>query len=172
MPQDRLAPPPGDAEDFREIFDQFFPRLRSFFLAGGFPAADAEDLSQTALWNVYRSRGELRSEGSLASWIYSIARNLARDEWRKRGRQGVMESVPETVESPEPSAAEVAEQRDELERTRRALALLPHGMRTCLLLQVQQGLAYQEIADRLGLALPTVKVQIWNARKRLRSSLE
>src|SRR5215470_6340718 len=84
QPQDGVAPPV--AEDFQEVFRRFFPRLRSFFLASGFQAADAEDLSQTALWNVYRSRGTFQGAGSLDAWVYSIARNVARDEWRRQGR--------------------------------------------------------------------------------------
>ena len=88
----RSVPPPEPArdprDDFHETFVEFFPRLRSFFKAAGFQESDAEDLSQTALWTVYRSRGQFRGDGSFDAWIYSIARNVARDEWRRRGRAG------------------------------------------------------------------------------------
>jgi RNA polymerase sigma-70 factor (ECF subfamily) len=164
---------PGDArEEFRAIFAEYFPRLRSFFRTCGFQASDAEDLSQTALWTVYRSRGQFRGEGSFESWVYSIARNVARDEWRRRGRTGEEEPVSEAVPDDVPSAETQTTDRQDLRRTLDALAKLPAGMRACLLLHVQQGLSYKEISQRLSLALPTVKVQIWNARRRLRSLLE
>ena len=162
----------GREEDFGRVFEEYYPRLLSFFRASGFQRADAEDLSQTALWNVYRKRGEYRGEGSLASWVYSIARNVARDEWRRRGRAAETEPVTEAVEDHHPPVEVEAGDRQDLERTVEALKKLPAGMRTCLLLHVQRGLSYQEIAQRLSLSLPTVKVQIWNARKRLRSLLE
>lgn len=159
-------------EDFRPIFDQYFPRLRAFFLASGFQSSDADDLSQTALWNVYRSRAEFRGEGSLEAWVYTIARNAARDEWRRRGRAAEHEPVAETVVDDRPDAEDVAAGREEMGQLAEAMKKIPSGMRTCLLLHVQSGLSYQEIADRLSLSLPTVKVQIWNARRRLRSLLE
>lgn len=52
-----------------------------------------------------------------------------------------------------------------------ALRELPARMRACLLLRVQHDLPYKEIARRLALSPNTVKVQIWNARKRLHERL-
>jgi len=168
-----IDPPPEDArEEFRAVFVEYYPRLRSFFLACGFQGADADDLSQTALWTVYRSRGQFRGDGSFDAWIYSIARNVARDEWRRRGRAHEEEPVSEAVPDDVPSAEIQTKDRQDLRRTFDALAKLPAGMRACLLLHVQEGLSYREIGRRLSLAVPTVKVQIWNARRRLRSLLE
>lgn len=167
-----LPPARDPQEEFHDTFVEFFPRLRSFFKATGFQESDAEDLSQTALWTVFKSMSQFRGDGSLDAWIYTIARNVARDEWRRRGRRPENEPVEEAVTDDGPSAFEVAADRQDLSRTVRSLQKLPTGMRTCLLLHVQQGLSYQEIATRLSLSLPTVKVQIWNARKRLRSLLE
>jgi RNA polymerase sigma-70 factor (ECF subfamily) len=167
------ADPQSGREDFHDLFVELFPRLRSFFRSCGFQAADAEDLSQTTLWNVYRSREQFRGGGGgLDAWVYSIARNAARDEWRRRGRNAEVEPVEEDHPVEGPSAADEAAGRQDLQRTVAALAKLLGRMRTCLLLHVQQGLAYGEVAKRLGLSLPTVKVQIWNARRRLRSLLE
>jgi RNA polymerase sigma-70 factor (ECF subfamily) len=169
-PSDPLS---GDTrEEFRGVFVEFFPRLRSFFLACGFQKADADDLSQTALWTVYRSRGQFRGDGSFDAWVYSIARNVARDEWRRQGRAQEEEPVSDALPDGVPSAEIQTADRQDLRRTLDALEKLPAGMRACLLLHVQNGLSYREIGRRLSLAVPTVKVQIWNARRRLRSLLE
>ena len=169
IPEDRLDSP--EKETFRDSFDYFFPRLRSFFKACGFSSEDAEDLSQTTLWNVYRAEGQFRGEGSREGWIYAAARNAARDEWRRRGR------LPERDEKADPAdgrpAAEVsAASREELARTVNDLLKIPARMRACLLLRVQEGLSYQEIGRRLSLSPYTVKVQIWNARRRLKAARE
>jgi len=167
-----------DREDFRDTFEEMFPRLRGFFRAGGFQKADAEDLSQTALWIVYKSRGQYRGEGSFDAWVYTIARNVARDEWRRRRRmeecpldEATAATAADTAFDKVPAAEARAADRQELARTAAALARLPTRMRACLLLHAQQGLSYGEIAGRLSLAMPTVKVQIWNARRRLKSLL-
>lgn len=159
-------------EEFRTVFEEFFPRLRSYFRSCGFQTADAEDLSQSALWTVFRSRERYRGDGNFDAWVYTIARNVARDEWRRRGRAGSAEPVEETLPDASPSAEARASGREDLARTARAMVRLPARMRECLLLHVQQGLSYEEISRRLSLAMPTVKVQIWNARQRLRSLLE
>ncbi|HEV7671534.1 MAG TPA: RNA polymerase sigma factor [Thermoanaerobaculia bacterium] len=171
-------------EDFQDTFREYYPRLRSYFLAQGFSTFDAEDLSQTALWNVYRSQGQFRAEGSYAAWVYTVAKNAARDEWRRRGRaletdsldrplgEEGGETLAATVADERPSAEHDAHGREDLARTVTALAALPARMRACLLLHVQQGLSYGEVARRLTLSVPTVKVQIWNARRRLRQLLE
>ena len=164
--------PKDEREEFRSLFAEFFPRLRSFFQSCGFQAADAEDLSQTALWTVYKSRGQFRGDGSFDAWIYSIARNVARDEWRRQGRNREEEPLSETIPDEVPSADTQTTDRQDLRRVLDALAKLPAGMRACLLLHVQKGLSYREISERLSLAVPTVKVQIWNARRRLRSLME
>jgi RNA polymerase sigma factor (sigma-70 family) len=166
------ALPRDGREDFRAVFEEMFPRLRSFFRASGFQTADAEDLSQNALWIVYKSREQYRGEGSFDAWVYTIARNVARDEWRRRGRRIEDDPVDETTPDEGPSAEAQAADRQDLSRTVAALGKLPARMRACLLLHVQQGLSYGEIARRLSLALPTVKVQIWNARRRLKGLLE
>ena len=162
----------GEREEFRGVFVELFPRLRSYFRACGFQGADADDLSQTTLWIVYRSRGQFRGDGNFDAWVYSIARNVARDGWRRRGRAGEEEPLSETVADRDASAEIRTAGRQDLNRTLEALAKLPAGMRACLLLHVQEGLSYREIGRRLSLAVPTVKVQIWNARRRLRSLLE
>ncbi len=170
-------------DDFHEVFCEFYPRLRSYFLSQGFSPFDAEDLSQTTVWNVYRSEGQFRGEGSYAAWVYTVARNAARDEWRRKGRAPEIDSLDRplgeeggetlaaTVADERPSAAEDAAGREELALTLSALSALPARMRACLLLHVQQGLSYTEVARRLTLSVPTVKVQIWNARRRLRRHL-
>jgi RNA polymerase sigma-70 factor, ECF subfamily len=156
-------------DDFRPVFERFFPRLKAFFQSSGFQAADADDLSQTALWNVYRSRGEQKGETHFEAWVYSIARNVARDEWRRRARRAEDDPVEEGVEDERPTPDVENEGKRALVRTLSALKSLPLGMRVCLLLHVQEGLAYREVAERLSLSPSTVKVQIWNARRRLRA---
>lgn len=159
------------SREFRTVFSEFFPRLRSYFRSCGFQTADAEDLSQTTLWTVYRSREQYRGDGDFDAWVYTIARNAARDAWRRRGRTSG-EPVEETLPDRGPSAEVQAAGRQELAQTVRACDRLPARMRECLLLHVQQGLSYDEISEKLSLSMQTVKVQIWNARRRLRTLLE
>jgi RNA polymerase sigma-70 factor (ECF subfamily) len=170
-PSDPAAWLPEEPASFETFFREFFPRLTGYFRAKGFSQHDAEDLSQNTLWNVYRSREDFRGEGSFDAWIYVAARNAAYDEWRRRGRTPRAEANLGSFADERPTADVVAEGRQDLSRASQALRNLPARMRACLLLQVQQGLSYKEIAERLSLSARTVKVQIWNARRRLKTLL-
>jgi RNA polymerase sigma-70 factor, ECF subfamily len=161
--------PPPDA--FRDVFLEFFPRLRSYFRSQGFSIEDAEDLGQKTLWNVYQAWDQFRGEGNLQGWIYAAGRNVASDEWRRRGRRRETQAPSEETRDHTPGVEETLVSREESERVAGALSKLPGRMRACLLLRFQNDLSYREIAGRLGISQATVKVQIWMARKRLKGTL-
>jgi RNA polymerase sigma-70 factor (ECF subfamily) len=163
--------PADSLEDFREVFLEYHPRLGRYFRALGFAPEDADDLCQAALLNVYRGRGNVRDDTLFENWVFTIARNTARDAWRRRGAAKFTESVDEELAAPTPSPERVAADRERLDRVREGLAALPARMRACFLLRVQDELSYEEIGGRLALSAGTVKVQVWNARRRLREVL-
>lgn len=141
--------------------------MKSYFRSRGFSWEDAEDLTQKTLLNVYNAWERYAEQRDLlAARIYATGRNAARDEWRREGRAH-MTSLPEETPSPGRPLEDVASEREALSRTTAAMMELPTRMRACLLLRVQLGLSYKEIAQRLRLSSNTVKVQIWNARRRL-----
>jgi RNA polymerase sigma-70 factor (ECF subfamily) len=157
------------AEDFRVVFDEFRPRLIRYFRSFGFAPEDAEDLSQAALLKVHRSRTTLRDGLLFTSWVYSVARNVARDAWRRRGPEGE-QPIDDALPAVTPSAERSAVDRERLELVRCAVRALPARMRVCFLLRVREELSYEEIARRLTLSTSTVKLQVWNARRRLRAA--
>lgn len=164
-------PNTGVMEDFREVFLEYHPRLFRYFRSLGFAAEDADDLCQTALLNVYRGRGKVRDVTLFAPWVYSVARNVARDVWRRKNDARAEALEGHDLEAPAPSAEHEVVEKENLDRVREGLAALPARMRACFLLRVQEELPYEEIAMRLSLSSGTVKVQVWNARRRLREVL-
>jgi RNA polymerase sigma-70 factor (ECF subfamily) len=163
--------PDAALDDFRDVFLEYHPRLFRYFRSLGFAAEDSEDLCQTALLNVYRGRGNVRDGTVFESWTFSVARNAARDAWRRRGDARVTEPVDEALAAPTPSPERETLDRERLDRVREGLAALPARMRACFLLRVQSELSYEEIGGRMALSPGTVKVQVWNARRRLREVL-
>jgi RNA polymerase sigma-70 factor (ECF subfamily) len=105
------------------------------------------------------------------TWAFTIARNAACDAWRRRGDARATETVDESLAAPTPSPERAAADRQRLDRLRQGLAELPSRMRACFLLRVQDELSYEEIGRRLALSPGTVKVQVWNSRRRLREML-
>jgi RNA polymerase sigma-70 factor (ECF subfamily) len=156
----------GDEGAFRELYRRHTPRLFQFVLRllGG-SELDAEDVVQeTWIRAVERLEG-FRWESRLPTWLSGIALNLCRDLWRKRNGRDVDWS--DTLEPQIPAAPHDA--RIDLER---AIALLPAGYRTVLLLHDLEGCTHDEIGRQLGIAAGTSKSQLSCARRAVRALLK
>ena len=116
----------------------------------------------------------LRSAAGWRAWVYTIARNLAVEFFRRR--TGIVES-----EFPDPDRGPDVEDEDQnglqlenlilLERSeivRRLMAQLPPLQREALHLRVIDDLSYDEIAQVLGVSVSVVKSRLFRARERLR----
>ena len=171
------APGPPGEEDFRRLFDLFYPRLVHFFARRGFPPQDCLDLTQETFLGIYRGIGSFRRDSRFETWLFSIATNA----WRKRLRWGVagkregqevpLEPAGNAPPAPESPADEEMLRRERSGRLREAVERLPEQMRRCLVLRVYQEMKYREIAALMRLSPETVKVHLFQARKRLREDL-
>ena len=141
----------------------------------------AEDLAQETFVKAHRALARYDARRKLASWLFKIAHNTAIDHLRRKQ----LDTVPleassadgeeqwEIHEAPEDEGPERRlEQKQARGAVARALGQLKPRYREILLLRFQQGLAYHEIAEVMGLKMNTVKVQLHRARKQLASELE
>lgn len=166
-------------EDFRRLFDLFYPRLICFFSRRGLPSQDCHDLTQETFLGIYRGIGSFRHDSRFETWLFSIATNA----WRKRLRRGSAgkregQEVPLEPETPRdeprdegsPPGDDVL-RRERARLLRAAVEKLPDQMKRCLVLRVYQEMKYREIAVLLRLSPETVKVHLTQARRRLREDL-
>lgn len=140
-------------------------------------AADAEDVVQDTYIRAYGSLGTLKDAGAVMGWLCSVARNVATDKARSRGRR-VMVSLDSTRdedaaplvnaladEGPHAEARLSSAQAGKLLTD--ALAELKEKHRVILTLREIDGLSYEEIAAALGLSMGTVESRIHRAREAL-----
>ena len=156
----------GDEVAFRELYRRHTPRLYPLVLrvVGG-AEMDAEDVVQEAWIRATGGMRRFRGDSSFGTWLTAIGLNAARDHLRRRGRWGATEDVNE-VEIAVPAAPHG--QRMDLER---AIAMLPPGCRTVLVLHDVEGFTHEEIARQLGIAVGTSKSQLFAARRAARTLL-
>lgn len=156
----------GDEVAFRELYRRHTPRLYPLVLrmVGG-AEMDAEDVVQEAWMRAVAGMKRFRGDSAFGTWLCAIGLNAARDHLRRRGRWGATEDVTE-VEIPVPPASNG--QRMDLER---AIAQLPPGCRTVLVLHDVEGFTHEEIARQLGIAVGTSKSQLFAARRAARTLL-
>lgn len=163
----------SDAEAFRELFRAFAPRVKVYMMRRGAEPALAEDLAQETLLTVWRKAALYSSEkGTVATWIFTIARNLRIDRLR---REIPWQEYPSTYgEEPSGEALpdEILVTHQRHERVRRALVVLPPDQLAVLMLSFTDGLSHTEIAEKLSLPLGTVKSRMRLAFQKVRDSLQ
>jgi|SRR6056297_3608037 len=162
-----------DARDqlaFAELFSHFAPRVKAFLMRSGANEALAEECAQdvmATLWNKAHLFDPARA--SVATWIFTIARNRKIDVLRKHARPEP-EDLPWGPE-PEPDQAEVVILRQQSAQLTAALAELPRKQRDLVEAAYFGELSHSEIAERTGLPLGTIKSRLRLALERLRHAM-
>ncbi|WP_088345207.1 MULTISPECIES: sigma-70 family RNA polymerase sigma factor [Rhodomicrobium] len=162
-----------DAGAFRQLFLTFGPKVRAMLMRQGADSETAEEIAQETMLAIWRkSHLFAESRGNMASWIYTIARNLRTDRVR---RQVVWQNFCEEFEVLQPPEAPPDEwlaREQERARVGQALAGLPAEQLQIIQLSFMDGLTQAQIAGKLNLPLGTVKSRMRLAYSKLRGSVE
>jgi RNA polymerase sigma-70 factor (ECF subfamily) len=160
----------GDTGAFEAIYRRLVGRIYALCLRMSRDPQKAEELTQDVFVRVWERMGSFRGDSQFSTWAHRLAVNVVLQAGRATGRR---ESREHLVEDPEEYLGRV---RLEMPGTRvdieRAIAALPEGARTVLVLRDIEGYKYDEIAEMQGVALGTVKAQIHRARRMMREKLE
>jgi RNA polymerase sigma-70 factor (ECF subfamily) len=165
----------GDAEAFALLYDRHSRAAYSlaYRLMNG--RQPAEDLVQEAFIKVWRSAGGYRAgRGSVRTWIFSIVRNRAIDQFRSdASRRRTRDEVEASAPTSEPSEAFAETWRNtQQEQVREVLKTLPQEQLRILELAYFSGYTHVEIAERLSLPLGTVKGRMRLGLENLRNHTE
>jgi len=173
----------GDRRAFSELHSRLTPKLRGFLLKLMRDEATVDDVIQLTMLKAHlaRERFELRHgdpDGAVQGWYFAIARNVAMDSLRKRGRQ--QRRVTRSVEGAD-GLAEIADDAPTVEqgaaiseteaqivdRVREAIARLPPGQREVVEMHKLSGMSMAEVAERLQIREGAVRVRAHRAYKAL-----
>lgn len=161
-----------DRDAFGALFDFYAPRIKTFLMKRGANADVAEDLAQEALLLVWRRASTFDpSKASASTWIFTIARNLRIDQFRREQRMAKNDDVELVDSDGPPRPDELLTASDSGEHVRDALRQLPPDQLRVVELSFFEGRAHGEIASLLELPLGTVKSRLRLAFGRLRSLL-
>lgn len=159
-----------DAGAFAIIFDYYAPRVKAFLMKGGADHAVAEECAQDVMVTVWNKAVQFDpTRASVATWIYTIARNRRIDMLR-RDRRPEPEELTWGPEA-EPDQFDALSLQQETEKLAEALRQLPEKQRQMIESAYFGDLTHNEIADATGLPLGTIKSRIRLALERLRHSL-
>jgi RNA polymerase sigma-70 factor, ECF subfamily len=157
----------GDERAAAELVRRHAPAVGRFLYSSGAARDEIDDLVQEALFRAFRRLDGWRGEASFRSWLFAIAGNVLRDEFRRRkGRQVLSLEDRDLPDHADPHADLAATEAEE--RLRRGIGGLPRLQREVFLLRTQQGSSYAEIAVVLGTTPGAARVHYHHAVKRLK----
>jgi RNA polymerase sigma-70 factor (ECF subfamily) len=158
---------------FEIVFRYFAPRIKSYCLKLGVDASGAEEITQEAMVSVWRNAAQFDpSKASPSTWIFTIARNLTIDRFRKIRRPQIDPNDPALVPEDEPSPDRLIEQAEQQENLRKIMDALSANERDVLMLSFYENLSHGEISKQLRIPLGTVKSRIRLAFAKIRSTLD
>lgn len=159
-----------DKAAFAALFRHFAPRVKGFLMKSGTDAALAEECAQDVMATLWQKAHLFDpARASVATWIFTIARNR-RIDIARRARRPEPEALPWGPDvAPDP--ADVLEAAQETRRLMQALDDLPEKQQNLIRRAFYGALSHTEIASETGLPLGTIKSRIRLALERLRQKM-
>jgi len=173
----------GDAAAFTELVEKYKQPIFNLVWRTVRDETEAEDIAQNVFVQAWKSAPRYQATAKFSTWIFTIARNLCLNEFRRRNRHPA-ESLDQTRDDSEDQplfqiedkrTAGVQDQllQGELEaKVDAALAALPENQRVALALCREEVLSYEEIAAVLGCSVSATKSLIHRARETIKVRLK
>ena len=175
--QARAASREEDRAILAALYADHAPSIHRFLCDLLGDAALAADATQETFVRAFRRMDAVRAVARVAPWLFGVARNVSLELRKSRFRSRRV-FVPEgDVEGPPTACARGGSPESNLlgqeavDVIKAALGKLSEDRRAVLLLRLDHGLAYDEIAELMDWSLAKVKVEIHRAREVLRATL-
>lgn len=171
----------GHDAALNDLMDRHAPTVFRFLCRMLGNEDDANDLAQETFVRVFQHRSNFKPEARFATWLYTIAGNLARNHhrWRARhpnvsldaGTEGTGESLGDTLPAAAPTPDQSIDAAERAEAVRAAVQNLPEDMREAVILCEWEEMPTAEAAAVLQTTPKAVESRLYRARKLLRQQL-
>ena len=162
----------GDSDAFRLIFERYSRPVISFIFDMVNDRALAEELTQETFVRAFRAIRTMRRETKLSTWLFGIARNVARESIRARVRAishvDLADKSVMDLSDNKPVPVEGVLSKELNDVIRRSLAELDEDKRLVFTLKVLHQCSYEEIAEITGFSLAKLKTDLHRARAEMR----
>lgn len=155
---------------FQALYDRWAVPVYQYFYYRAGDAAAAEDLTSQLFLAVYQALPRYQHRGHFAAWLFAIARNLIRKDYRHTRRQVSLEQAGQVaagVDLPDEYA-----QADEIQRLKALIVSLPPADQELIRLRYAAGLSFSDMAILLHKREDAVKKSLYRLQARLQVLLE
>lgn len=152
----------GSYDMFNRLIDMYANRLISFCYSFCKSREEAEELSQDVFIKIWQNRKVLNENKNIDNYIYTIARNKCLNHLKSAGNQYKIKKifVEEDLYQTDPSPLNDIIFNEYFSIAREAVDQLPERCKEVYILSRIDGLKNSDIAQRLGISINTVRVQI------------
>jgi len=167
----------GDLDAFDVLYSRYYKRVFHFLFRFNQNTSDCEDLVQETFLRVYKSRDSYNHSSKFSTWIYTIAQNLSYTQYRKKIRMDMVNfhtdelqqshEVSENVENSDYDPDILFQRKSFLEVFNKALESISGDFQEVVELRDLLGFSYEEISDKTGMPMGTVKSKINRGRHQL-----
>lgn len=167
-----MAEEPKTPRDFAGLYRTTVAPLRRYLASLLRDDTEAQDVAHDAYLRIYPTV-EKNAARKPEALLFTTARRLAINRLKRRNLAPISRDAAalDAHVSPQPGVAQQVMARQELQQLEEAIAGLPAGCRSVLLLRKLEFLSHREIADRLGITVSTVEKQHARALRLLRAKL-
>jgi RNA polymerase sigma factor (sigma-70 family) len=162
-----------DVEAFEALFRHFAPRVKADMARLAGDSHLAEELMQETMVAVWNKADRFDpAKGAASTWIFTIARNLRIDAFRRDNRPDFDPNDPAFVQDDVAPADEMFESQEVSAQLHLAMASLPEEQVALLKLAFFEDRSHSAIATSLNMPLGTVKSRLRLAFAKLRAALD
>ena len=137
-----------------------------------------EEVAQEVFLAAYKAMPRFRQQASIRTWLFAIARKRCFKAFRDRGRRERKQSEQKDAilegahANPQKTPEEGLLEAERLKRLKRSLNSLEKGQRAALIMRYETGLQIAEIANILGISVPTTHRRLAQALQQLRKEMD
>jgi RNA polymerase sigma-70 factor (ECF subfamily) len=163
----------ADRQAFAALFRHFAPKVKGYLIKLGADRGQAEELTQEVMLTVWRKAATFdRKQASVATWLFTIARNRRIDAIRREKRPELDPSDPMLVPDEPAPADERIDALAREARVARAIKSLPREQADLVHEAFYLAKSHSQIAEETNIPLGTVKSRLRLAFARLRKAID
>jgi RNA polymerase sigma-70 factor (ECF subfamily) len=151
---------------FADLYAAYCRQVKAFLARAGCESQTIDDLVQETFLRAWYGRSRFSGTVQFRTWLLGIARNTARESWRKsasaRSIAQLLPNDPCVIVSAEPDTVDVV---------RAAVAQLPSKQRAAITLVYLHGVSQRDAARQVNCAPVAFRRRLANGRARLRALL-
>ena len=166
----------GDKRAFAQLYERYSASVLSYLYRMLGNVEDVESIGQEVFFRAFRFAATYRYPQKFSTWLFTITRNLAINQSRRRKRSPIRNITELNLEGIDMSgdpyqvaarATDDLEKQEEIARVLKALDTLPTDQKEVIVLGVFQDLSYAEMEEITGTKAVTLRSRMFHGLKRL-----